>query len=189
MEAFANGEAGQGGAAALNCRWRCFWKLPLWIAMGVAILDQASKLLVLWRVAPDARHPVIDSFFHLVHYRNSGAAWGMFSGHALPLAILSMFILAFIVWKFPLLSEGLAERSLALSLVVGGTVGNLIDRLAYGEVVDFLLFFYRSFHWPAFNVADSAISVGVAIYIGSTFLRRQPEVPDDDQAGTAAPPP
>jgi signal peptidase II len=160
--------------------------MPLLCAVVVALLDQATKLAVLKNLPVGSFRPVVPCCFHLVHYRNTGAAWGMFEGNALPLAILSALILVAIAVRFRRLAEGRWEKALALGLVAGGTVGNLYDRLAYGEVVDFLLFFFRSFRWPAFNVADSAISLGIGIYVYSTLFvggtgkRVEPQPPDGE---------
>lgn len=147
------------------------WRLPGLVAGLVFAMDQATKAWVLTEMEIGEIRHVFPSFFHLVHFRNSGAAWGMFQGRTTVLAFLSIAILAGIVWRFSDLTEGRRERALALGLVIGGTIGNLYDRLFRGEVVDFLLFFFRSFKWPAFNVADSAICCGVGLFIASSFFR------------------
>lgn len=144
--------------------------MPMGVAAGVAGLDQWSKWVVLRKLAVGESYPVFDSFFHLVHYRNTGAAWGMFQGQTFLLGILSVIILAAMLWKFKALVDSRWERSLALALIMGGTIGNVYDRFCRGEVVDFLLFFFRSFRWPAFNVADSAICCGVGVYFFSSLF-------------------
>ena len=159
----------QGGA------WLSWWKLPLLIALLIAAADQFTKMLVIRRLPLRADHVVVPDFFHLVHLRNTGAAWGMMRGQTAWLALLSILVFMFVIWKFPALTEGRRERALGLGLVLGGIAGNLIDRLGRGEVVDFLLFYYRSFQWPAFNLADSAICTGVAIFILSTLFREHHE--------------
>jgi len=150
--------------------WLSPFRLPLVLAVLVLALDQWTKLLVLQKLELGEARPVFDSFFHLVHYRNTGAAWGMFQGKTFLLGILSMVILVAMVWKFSHLVEGRRERALALGLVIGGTLGNLYDRLFRGEVVDFLLFFFREFRWPAFNIADAAICFGVVVYVYSSLF-------------------
>jgi len=151
-----------------------FWRAPLGLALAVLLLDQATKMFVLRSWPLNSHFRIVPGFFSLVHYHNSGAAWGMFSEHTEVLAILSAVVMMALVLWFDRLVEGFGERALALGAVFGGIAGNLIDRVAYGEVVDFLLFYWRGFQWPAFNVADSAISCGVTVFVISSFFRRQP---------------
>jgi signal peptidase II len=149
------------------------------VAALVVLLDQASKL---WATgALQGRPPVkvIDGFFNLVYHRNTGGIFGLFSGSPSPGRVLffsavTLAALGFVVY---LMKEWGGESSpalLALSLVAGGAVGNLIDRLVYGEVIDFIDWHWRHYHWPAFNVADSAISVGTALLILTLLFTRQP---------------
>jgi signal peptidase II len=159
-----------------------WWKLPLAIAFFTAASDQISKLLVIETVPLHRNVVVIPHFFHLVHLRNTGAAWGMLSGRTQMLAVLSIIVFAFILWRFKELAEGCKERALALSLILGGIIGNLVDRVCRGEVVDFLLFFYHSFQWPAFNLADTAICVGVILFILTSFLREHNDGCQQDTA-------
>ncbi|MBN2448982.1 MAG: signal peptidase II [Lentisphaeria bacterium] len=152
-----------------------FRRLPLALAVGVLLLDQATKLLVHCSWGVGTQRVVIPGFFHLVHFRNPGAAWGLMGRHTLLLAVLSAVVLAGLVMAFGRLTEGFPERALALGVIAGGIAGNLVDRLVHREVIDFLLFYYRQVHWPAFNVADSAISCGVAAFILSSFFRHSPQ--------------
>jgi signal peptidase II len=150
------------------------------ILVLILLLDQVSKLIV-DRVMPlHSSIPVIENLFSLTYIRNTGAAFGIFAGSAaafrLPFLILfSLLAIAFIVGMLRRLSE--KERGLmtALTFILGGAVGNLIDRILYGEVIDFLDFYWSGFHWPAFNFADSFITVGVAI----TFYRLMRAKGDD----------
>ena len=147
------------------------FKIPAVIAVATALVDQATKVLVIEMIGRAEHIVVIPGFFHLVHYRNTGAAWGMFSGQSLILGILSLLILGVLVHQFRNLAENCPERAIGLSLVAGGIIGNLIDRFFRGEVVDFLHLFYGNFSWPAFNIADSAITCGVVTFIASNLLR------------------
>jgi signal peptidase II len=150
------------------------------ILVLILLLDQVSKLIV-DRVMPlHSSIPVIENLFSLTYIRNTGAAFGIFAGSAaafrLPFLILfSLLAIAFIVGMLRRLSE--KERGLmtALTFILGGAVGNLIDRILYGEVIDFLDFYWSGFHWPAFNFADSFITVGVAL----TFYRLMRAKGDD----------
>lgn len=152
-----------------------FWRLPSALALMVAVLDQLTKWLVISYCEVGSQAVVIPGFFNLVHFRNPGAAWGMFADHTRILAAISAVVLVTLILCFDRLVEGFPERALALGAIAGGIVGNLIDRLMHLEVVDFLLFYWRSYHWPAFNVADSAISCGVFVFIVSSFLRSDRE--------------
>lgn len=149
-----------------------FWRLPFSLGLVVLALDQATKLLVLQHWPIGFQHPVIPGFFSLVHCRNPGAAWSMFANYTGALTVLSAVVLVALVVWFDRLAEGYPERALALGAVFGGIAGNLIDRIAYHEVVDFLLVYWRTFQWPVFNVADSAISCGVTVFVLSSFCRR-----------------
>jgi signal peptidase II len=151
-----------------------FWRLPCVVGLVVFGLDQLTKYLVVraWPVPSAAlRLPLIPGFFSLVHYRNRGAAWGIFSDHTSLLAVISLVVFAAMVFYFRRLTEDMPERALALGAVLGGVVGNMLDRLVRHEVVDFLLFYWRDHAFPAFNVADTAITCGIGVFIVSSFLR------------------
>jgi signal peptidase II len=137
-------------------------------ALAVLILDQLTKLLAVDRLVPGVPVSVVDGFFSLTLVMNPGLAFGMLSSTPTAwrwvVALLSMAALAVLTAiGARLLPSGGWLMRLALGLIFGGAVGNLIDRGRFGAVTDFLDFYWRSYHWPAFNVADSAISVGVAL--------------------------
>jgi len=138
-------------------------------------LDQLTKAAAILHLPPAGIHefPVIPGFLSFVHVRNTGAAWGMFQGAPLLLGLISAAVLTYIVVRFDSLCAGSIGREAALILLAGGIGGNLVDRIARGAVVDFVLVYYRSFHWPAFNLADSAITCGVILYVGSSVLERR----------------
>ncbi|NOY74335.1 MAG: signal peptidase II [Kiritimatiellaeota bacterium] len=135
------------------------------------VLDQITKSVIVDKV--DYAITVIPGFFNIVKVGNKGAAWGMFYGYTWALLGVSTLFLVGVVFFLRSLTEGYWERYYALSLVVGGVLGNSIDRIwRGGTVVDFLDFYISGYpHWPAFNVADSAIFVGVATYIISSMKR------------------
>ncbi len=141
-------------------------------AAFIVLIDQYSKVLAESHLASGAVK--VLPFFNLVHVRNTGCAWGMMAGSGVILLLISFAAFALIVFYMRKLSEGWTERYFALSLVLAGIAGNSIDRIWRGSVVDFLDFHAAGRHWPAFNVADSAICVGVAIYIISSYLRPHP---------------
>jgi len=135
------------------------------IAAIIVVLDQLTKLLVARHLADSPPVPVIDGFFQLVNWRNTGAAWGILHNYNLVLAAISVAtVLALYVFRRTFGIER-AASAWALGLINGGIIGNVIDRLRLGHVVDFLDFYVGVHHWPAFNVADSAICVGVVLYI------------------------
>jgi len=147
--------------------------IPRFIYAAIAVLilaaDQLTKRMVQASIPPQAVIPVVPHFFNLTHTQNSGAAFGLFSGSSSPwkttlLVLLSGALLVTvigIVWR----SRMQWEASVGLSLILGGASSNLLDRLSRGQVVDFLDFYFRSYHWFTFNLADSAIVVGAGFLI------------------------
>ena len=137
-------------------------------ALLVLLLDLLTKHLALQRLPPGRPVHVIDGFFSLTLVMNPGLAFGMLAGTPAGwrwlVAVLSIGALAVLaVVGLRMLPTGGPLTPLALGLIFGGAVGNLIDRARFGAVVDFLDFYWRGYHWPAFNVADASISVGVVV--------------------------
>ena len=148
------------------------------IAGMVVLLDQLTKYLVIKKFFLHESVKVIPGFFSLTYVRNPGAAFGILAGasgswRTIFFATVSMAALAVIATLVRKTSDRLPL--IAFSLIGGGAVGNLIDRLRFGEVVDFIEWYYGSFHWPTFNIADSAITVGVTLLaIDMLFPGKQP---------------
>jgi len=155
-----------------------FRRLPATIAILIAVLDQLTKYWVAATRPLHSQHVVIPGLLHLVHLRNTGGAWGLFQGRCGFLSIISIAVAIVLVACFDTLAEGRTERAYAITFILGGILGNLVDRLFRGYVVDFILFFFRTFHWPAFNLADSAISCGVAVFVVSSFLHPCEQTPE-----------
>jgi signal peptidase II len=138
------------------------------IAFSVLALDQLTKQLVLKFIGRDEEIVVIDGFFRLVHWGNTGAAWSMFSGQNALLAIVSLVaLLGLFLWRHHFDTRHWMGQ-LSMGLIFGGIVGNLIDRLVIHHVVDFARFYIYTrsgaeIGFPAFNVADSAICIGVGL--------------------------
>jgi signal peptidase II len=150
----------------------------VWPALAVILLDQATKWGVTRWIPPHETIPVVKGFFNLVHVRNRGIAFGVMNapGSTLQTYLLlgaSLLAIGVLFWWFKRLGNGGGGLSLCLSLVLGGAVGNLIDRLRLGEVIDFVDIHLGSYHWPAFNVADSAITVGTLGLALGLFLKRK----------------
>ena len=143
------------------------------VAGGVVVLDQWMKAWV-EHVRPHIE--VIPGFFNLVYVRNRGAAFGILQQKQLFLTAVSVLAIAVLVYL--LLKESPEKKGLllALALILGGTVGNCIDRVRLKYVVDFLNFHIKHYQWPSFNVADSAISIGVALLVIMTIIdQRKPQ--------------
>ena len=138
------------------------------VALAVLALDQLTKLLALARLSPGLPVPVVEGLLALTLVMNPGLAFGVFAatppGWRWLVAVLSLFALSvLVVLSARLLPAGGWPAALSLGLIFGGAVGNLIDRGRFGAVVDFIDVYWRGYHWPAFNVADSAITVGVGL--------------------------
>jgi signal peptidase II len=157
--------------------------LMIWPALVVCLLDQASKWLVTRALGVHDSLTVISGFFNLVHVTNRGMAFGLLNRPGFDLGFYFLVsatlvaILLLVAWCLRL--KDTKQRLIpGLSLILGGAVGNLIDRLRYREVIDFLDFYVGSYHWPAFNVADSAITIGAFwVVIVLCFQRSSRHVP------------
>ena len=135
------------------------------IAATIATLDQFTKWLVVRCIGPEESRVVIAGFFDLVNWPNTGAAWSMLQDYNVVLIAVSLLaILALYLFRHTFQLQRPGPR-IALGLITGGIIGNLIDRVRVGHVTDFLFFYIGRYHWPAFNLADSAICVGVGLYI------------------------
>ena len=143
-----------------------------YVSLSLALfgMDRATKTLVVRRLPLYESVPVVEGFFHLTHVANTGALFGLLAGLSSPLRgliFVTVPILAiFLIVAFQLRSpETDLVTQVGLSLILGGASGNLIDRIRYGEVVDFLDVHIASYHWPTFNVADASISLGAALLV------------------------
>jgi signal peptidase II len=151
------------------------------IILGIVIVDQLTKIVVDRTLFLHQSIPVIDNFFSLTYIRNKGAAFGILAGSAAAfrlgiLIIFSLVAIGFVISLIRRLPESEKWLTVSLAFILGGALGNLIDRVWRGEVIDFLDFYWSTFHWPAFNVADSFITVGVIMAL-SRFLRSKGEDP------------
>ena len=151
----------------------------LWVASimsSILVLDQVTKYLVETRIRLYDVIPVVPGFFNLTHVRNKGAAFSLFSNAPgmfrsvffITVTLIALAVIALVIRKTH-------ERLLVVSftLIAGGAAGNLIDRVRYGEVVDFIQWYVKSWYWPSFNVADSAISAGVALLAIDMVFQKQ----------------
>ena len=149
------------------------------IAGSVIILDQITKAIILYSMSLYHSIPVVPGFFSITHIHNPGGAFGFMANQSpvvrsmvfLYVSALAVCLIFYFYKKTPkeysLLAAGFA-------LILGGAIGNLIDRIRFGKVVDFLDFYIGNFHWPAFNIADSAISIGMVIFAYHFFFKKLP---------------
>jgi signal peptidase II len=155
-------------------------KYHIIIAASVVLLDQMTKWLVAQRIALHDGVDVVPGFFRLTHVQNQGAAFGLFSDSTsewkvamlILFSIAALAVVSALLWKN---GNAMNATAIALSLVFGGALGNLWDRVTSGRVIDFLDIYYGSHHWPAFNVADSAIVIGALLLLSEIFLAPQEE--------------
>jgi len=157
------------------------WTRWLWLSLAVIVLDQATKAAMLAAFRPGEVVP-FTPFFSLILTFNTGAAFSFLAGEAgwqrWLFAAIAVGACALMLW---LLRRGGSRLYCAgLALIVGGALGNLYDRVTLGHVVDFLLFHWREWHYPAFNVADSAITCGAAALILDSFRQRRDHAPAAD---------
>ena len=154
--------------------------VPVGIAVLVVIIDQLTKLWIMANFALHEQQNVIPGLFDLVYVTNTGAAFGFLAGSKSWLRqffFIGVVIVALvvIVYAYGHLKKQSKIFAYSLGLIGGGAVGNLIDRLRFGSVVDFLDFYLGSYHFPAFNAADSAITVGVGLFLLGTLLQHMEE--------------
>jgi signal peptidase II len=154
-------------------------KYHLLIALGVVLFDRLTKLLVERDIPLHDSIQIIPDFFRLTHVENRGAAFGLFAespsqykvAMLVLFSIVAMVIVAALLWRN---SHAFTATGLGLSLILGGALGNLWDRVVSGRVVDFLLFYVGQYQWPAFNVADSAIVVGAGLLVFEILFAKSP---------------
>jgi len=160
------------------------------IALAVLLLDQSTKLLVLRWLGPTQERVVIEGFFRFVHWVNTGAAWSLFRDQNDLLAIVSLLaLLGLFLWRRHFYINSTLGQ-ISLGLIFGGIAGNLLDRLIYRHVIDFLRFYVirrsgEELGFPAFNMADSAICIGVGLLILLSWKQERENA--NGQAATKSP--
>jgi signal peptidase II len=147
------------------------------IAALVLLLDRLAKWAVATNIPLHDSVVVIPGLFHLTHVQNTGAAFGLFAdssaqwkvGALVSFSVVALVIVSALLWKN---SHSLSTTTIGLSLILGWATGNLCDRMVSGHVVDFLDFYVGSYHWPAFNVADSAIVIGAILLVSEIVFAK-----------------
>ena len=145
------------------------------IFLIIVLIDQITKFYIASNFELYQSIEIIRGFFNITYIRNSGVAFGMFSnlkGSFIQIVFIAIYIIA-IISIIILYRETHGYSHIALSLIFSGAIGNLIDRIFRGEVVDFMDFHWQNYHWPAFNVADSCITVGVGLLMISIIISNE----------------
>jgi signal peptidase II len=155
------------------------YRLLWWLGLAVFVLDQLTKAWISVSLPfptyePPGAITIIDGFFYIIHVGNTGAAWSLFSGQTTMLALLALLTLVAIFYWRRALDLQKRPVQLAFGLLCGGIIGNLVDRVLHGHVIDFLDFHFGDYVYPTFNVADAGICVGVVIYLIHSL--RNPQV-------------
>jgi len=150
------------------------------LAAVVVILDQAVKLLVVDNIPAYDSWVVIPGFFNLTHIYNTGGAFGFLAGKSslfrhLFFLTASVIAMAMVVYLYLQTPRSYLFLRFGLAMILGGAVGNIIDRIRLGKVVDFIDLHVKGLHWPAFNIADSAIVVGILIFVYHLLFKKMPE--------------
>lgn len=149
------------------------------ISTIVVVLDQVTKLAVQKAITPHHAIKVIPGFFNLTHVYNQGGAFGFAADQsAMVRAVLFLFVsalaLVFIFYFYKKTPDSYRMLATGFALIFGGAIGNLIDRIRIGSVVDFLFFYVRGWSWPTFNIADIALFVGMAIFVYYILFKKLP---------------
>ena len=151
----------------------------LLVAGATVLIDQVTKEIVTRTIALHRSIDVIEGCFALTHIRNRGGAFGFLAGGG-PWAgtfffpAVSVMAIVMVLFLYMRIGSSKPWTTTALALIFGGALGNLVDRLRFGEVVDFLDFYIGTAHWPAFNVADSAITIGIGIFVFHLLFKKMP---------------
>jgi signal peptidase II len=146
----------------------------------IVLLDQFTKALIIGHVSFGQTIPVMGGVFNITHIHNPGGAFGLMANlsptlRSIVFLFISSLAVGLIFYFYKKTPPNYPWLSAAFALIFGGAIGNLIDRLRFGFVIDFLDFYIGNLHWPAFNVADSAISVGIGIFVFHLLFKKMPE--------------
>ncbi len=156
------------------------WSKLIWIAAAAVLADQITKAVVDHTIAAYQTIVVIPGFFNLIHIQNPGGAFGFLARQHPYLRVFFFLILSvlasgLVVYFYRQTPRNRPWLAVAFALIFGGAVGNLIDRFRLGKVIDFLDLYVGGWHWPAFNVADSCISIGMVIVLFHLLFRKWPQ--------------
>jgi signal peptidase II len=153
-------------------------KYYYFLIVGIVALDQLTKFLIAANLSQFQSVTIIPGFFKLVHVKNNGAIFGFLSNSGKPwvfiaLTIISFIALLLVIYYFHIVPAKDKVFKFALALILAGALGNLIDRIIRGYVVDFLHFYVKRWQWPSFNIADSCITIGALLLLYIFFIRKK----------------
>ena len=156
-------------------------KRYIFISLIILVTDLISKALVVKHLPLYDKVDIIKGFFSLVHIRNTGAVWGLFSNASSAwvskaITVLSILALILVIYFFLKLDKKCTLDLLGISFILGGALGNIINRVRLGYVIDFLDFYIKQWHWATFNVADSFITIGVIVLAVAILLGKCPQM-------------
>jgi signal peptidase II len=154
----------------------------LWLTLAVVLLDRATKAWFESQTTEGWRHELIHNFMYLVHSRNPGLAFGIFSDSAsaatrITLIVGSLAVIAVLAWLLVTSQNGASMALAGLALLLGGATGNVTDRIVHGAVTDFFEVWFGTYRYPAFNVADSAIFIGAALILFDVLFGHKQQSP------------
>lgn len=135
------------------------------IALVLIALDQLSKWIIVTKMYIGQSFPIIENVFYITSHRNRGAAWGILEGQMWFFYIVTVIVVGVLIYFLRTWAKGKTMLSIGISFMIGGAVGNFIDRLFRGEVVDFIDVYIFSYNYPIFNIADSALVIGVILMV------------------------
>jgi signal peptidase II len=158
----------------------------LLIALAIVLLDRWTKRLVAQRISLYSHIQILPGFFRLTHTENTGAAFSLFADSSAPwktglliaFSGIALVVVSVLLWKN---ERAHVATGVGLALIMGGALGNLWDRLARGRVIDFLLFYFKRYQWPVFNLADSAIVIGAGLLVVEILFHKS-SGPEESQA-------
>jgi len=157
--------------------------IMLFAIVGLVGLDQFTKILITENVVYGERISIIPSFFYITHHHNPGAAWGILEGQFIIFVIITIFALGlFIYLSYDIDFKRKIFYSLGLTLLIAGTIGNFIDRIAFNYVIDFLDFYIFSYDFPIFNVADMALTIGVTLFAIDLLILDRKRVMNNEES-------
>ena len=150
------------------------WTMLIFLALGVLVLDQATKYAVEKFTTPDSQRVIVPGFMNFIHTRNTGVAFGMFADTGMVwmpilLILFSVAVIALLAWMIATDRAGGMLSQCGLAMIIGGAVGNVMDRILRHSVTDFIDVHIGNYHWYTFNIADSGIVVGAALVLLELF--------------------
>ncbi|WLD95086.1 signal peptidase II [Alkalihalobacillus sp. AL-G] len=158
------------------------------IALIVVIIDQITKWFIVSKMNITESITVVSDFFYITSHRNRGAAFGILQGQMWLFFIVTIIVLIAVVYYMQTEAKGKPFLSSSLGLILGGAIGNFIDRMLRGEVVDFLNFYFGAYNFPIFNIADSALVVGVSMIAIALMMesKESKEISDESDSNESS---